>query len=72
MPIFDVVCPTCQKKKEVLYVSSDKLTEEPPKCDACGSEMSREFSSQISFRINGYCYNNEYKKPSIYRDIKPK
>lgn len=72
MPLFDVVCPKCKAEREVLCSNSESLENDPPLCDECKTPMDRSFSSNMTFRINGYCYNNEYNKKSMYKDLKPK
>jgi len=58
MPLFDYICESCGKKKELLTKSSEKVII----CPYCGKHtFNRQLSSPSGFDIRGYCYKNEYK-----------
>jgi putative FmdB family regulatory protein len=53
VPIYNYKCPKCDKKVEVFTQS---ISEEKPKCEECGVEMERDYSSAfgLKFKGNGY------------------
>lgn len=58
MPIFDLICPKCETRRddEIIPSRFALLT-----CERCGEEMKIAASSlRSSFAINGYSYKNHY------------
>lgn len=63
MPVYSYRCNTCGTTGEVIAALAD--TPSPPSCEACRSEMKREFSiSQINFNAKGF-YRSDSGKPNV-------
>lgn len=57
MPIFELICPKCNAKKEVICKFSELLNKS--KCCMCETFM-RMKPSRSCFTINGFSYSNGY------------
>ena len=58
MAIYVFKCTCCEKESEVL---TNNINVKFKKCPECGGEMEK-MPAVSNFKINGYCYKNEYKK----------
>jgi predicted nucleic acid-binding Zn ribbon protein len=65
MPIYELVCPECCAKKEVICKFSELFGRS--KCPMCESIMIIK-PSKAGFTINGYSYSNGYNGESKQLD----
>lgn len=66
MPTYNLKCKSCDysdpNKKFPSYKDYEVF-----KCPDCGGDITQVYES-VNFAIKGYCYNNEYKGKTMYRD----
>ena len=55
MALFDYKCDSCDYTAYDVFFREGEIV----KCPKCGQEMRKCFGS-MSFKVNGYCYKNEY------------
>ena len=67
MPTYSYKCTSCDYTNSGKLFNSFKEFQEF-KCPKCGAKVSQTYSN-LAFKIKGYCYENETKGESMYRDI---